>query len=180
MARPRIPVTAEQLAGADRRLKMGVSEASVAKDLGVSRNVLRRRLAEGAPGNHEVPDPVDDLDRAAARAAKDMGLDSADPVEQRSRLVATIEAEQRIIATLEAAGELAEVRKHRQVLLTAENVLRAVQKQHNPDAVVFTRDQLREAEKTALAKIAAYAEARPNLCAHCSRELSIRWAEGRE
>lgn len=179
MARPRTTLTPEQLAEAHRRRKTGVPLADVAKALGTNRRTLERKLAEYEPLDRET-EAADELDREAAKAAKRMGLDGSSPEEQRARLQETIDSEQRIIDELTAAGEYAEVRKHRQVQIQAENVLRAVNKQDDPTEIKVTKAQLIEAEKEALATMARYAEARPQCCARCSRELSLAWAEGKD
>ena len=184
MARERTPISAAQLAVAARRSKAGVPMREIARDLGLDRRTLARRLEQEAPDNEAEPldreAEVDAaLDREAAKAAKRMGL-TGSPDEQRARLLETIDATQRIIDELTAAGEYAEARKHQQVKLTAENVLRAVNKTDDPTEIKVTRAQLVEAEKAALATMARYAEARPQCCARCSRQLSIAWAEGAE
>ncbi len=179
MARPRVNLTPAQLAEAARRIKIGVPTADVAAELGTNRRTLERKLAAHQPEPDEVDDDEAD-DRQAAKDAAALGLGGLTHDELKERASTVARSQAKIAEELEAQGEIEQSRKARDLELKAIGVLRALEKQRPANEIVVTKEQLIDAEREALATLQRYSEARPPLCAHCSRELSLAWSEGRD
>lgn len=180
MARPRVNLTPAQLDEAARRIKIGVPTADVAAELGTNRRTLERKLAAFQPEADEVDDDDEADDRQAAKDAAALGLGGLTHDELKERASTVARSQAKIAEELEAQGEIEQSRKARDLELKAIGVLRALEKQRPANEVVVTKEQLIDAEREALATLQRYSEARPQLCAHCSRALSLAWSEGKD
>lgn len=186
MARSRVTLTPSQLVTAERRRRAGVPVAKIAAELGTNRRTLERRLAE-ANDLRDEPDTADraidvdtDLDASAGRDLKALvGDASLTPDELRAALTRIAAKQEQIADELTASGELDQARKAHQLAVSALNVLRASSKGVEPGTITLTEAELKAAADEAEAVLNAQSACRPNLCAHCSRELSISWGEGR-
>jgi hypothetical protein len=178
-------LTPEQIAMAREARKRGRSLDSIATELGCSRRSLSRQMADSSqvpsyvePG-HDDDDDDDDDGPDDDTGADDPALDlsALDLESQRVRLARIIRDEEENIATLMAAGEVAEARKCKDLLLRAENTLSRLNRSLPEGARIVTDQQLKEAHDSALNVIDTIAIERPNLCAHCSTQLALTWGE---
>jgi hypothetical protein len=81
--------------------------------------------------------------------------------------------------TLRRQGETEEARKVLDIAVKASNALLRINRDGEDDQIRISRDEIKAVAEGARAKLRAYLETqRPLLCAHCNRELSVKWGRG--
>jgi hypothetical protein len=151
--------------------------AKIAEALGTNRRTLERKLATYSPADNAESKAEA---REGAEALASLGLTGMPAEEQKARAAQIARAQAAIALELEQQGEHDEARKARDLELRAIRGAAQLDRQTPEDVVTIPKAELAEKDRETMRKLVAIAESRPMLCAHCSRELSIAWSEGRK
>jgi hypothetical protein len=175
-------LTDEDVRTARGMLKRGKTKTDVAKMLGVSRRALgfaldREIPEDPAPGGSrpgredpEIPPAPTDRDLSAVELGLPPDAGTSEIDEQIARC-------QRNQTLAESEGDLAEQRQQANMIRQFLALRERINARQDPDAIVIPKGDVEATLNRARFKFTAMMNARPMLCAHCSKALSVAWAK---
>jgi hypothetical protein len=161
-------------------LKRGKTKTDVAAMLGVSRRALGFALEREIPAD-QIPPPPKPAPAPPLEEPEDRDLSAAElglsPDAGTSEIDEQIARCQRNQTLAESEGDLAEQRQQANMIRQFLALRERINARQDPDAIVIPKGDVEATLARARFKFTAMMNARPMLCAHCSKALSVSWAK---
>jgi hypothetical protein len=175
---------------AKQRHKAGETLVNLAREFGVTPTHLKRLWVEKLPPQKqwakllaagETNSPNIPESSPAAGDEEDgeevLPVDSTMSLDQQKQWLSSVMAKARRDADKLMRSRPDEARKFLEVAFKASNTLARISRNETDGDIRIPKDEIAALAAGARKKVMA-AASRPLLCAHCSRELSIRWGKG--